>query len=687
MDFLHRTPFFRLVIPLMLGIVVYHYSELSLQVVAVMVVLACLLVAGSFLADRTSAEYKFRWLFGSGIFLFLVAAGLFVCKQFDYEHDFDHQGRKGIFRVEITEAPVQKAKSMKCRVEVQAFNDSVSGWEDASGFALLYLEKDSLSRRLQIGDQLLVAVKFRPAPGQVNPDGFNYRAYLKRQGIAATAYVPGSNRMFLQKDRSFSLRREADGWRRYLLAIYRDAQIKGDEFAVLAALTLGYTDDLQPDIMASYSATGAMHVLSVSGMHVGIIYVVISFLLRSLNKTRRRKLVKALFIIAFLWGYAFLSGLSAAVIRAALMFSFVSAADCFDRKTNIYNTVFASAFFMLLFNPNYLFDVGFQLSYSAVLSIVFFQPILNHFYRPSSKPLRLIWGLLSVSVAAQVGTAAFTLYYFQQFPNYFLLTNMLVIPLSTIVLYLAILLPVIHALPLVGVGVAKLLEWTLLGLNGSVAFIEQLPYSVWHVAFDYRQMIVVVLALCCFSAYYYQRQFASLLVGCVSLLVALLFNLYTLVDTLQSRSLVVYSGQKASHLSFVEGQRNAVFTTDSAELHQLAVASWQKHHLNAPENITGTVLKNDGFMNFEGLRLLILTTDFLRHRQASEPLQLDYLIVVNHLEPCMRDVLGCVHPRKVVVDKTIPEACTNDIRQECAGRGIAFYAVAEQGAFVLKLKD
>jgi competence protein ComEC len=277
-----------------------------------------------------------------------------------------------------------------------------------------------------------------------------------------------------------------------LLDIFRRFGIAGDEFAVLAALTVGYTDALQPDLRASYSATGAMHILSVSGLHVGIVYVVIAFLLGFLDKSVRKKILKAVLIVSFLWIYAFITGLSPSVVRSTLMFTFVAVGAALERKTHIYNTVFMSAFFMLLVNPDFLFDVGFQLSYAAVLSIVFFQRPFSNLLPVNNKLLRWLRDLLTVSVAAQLGTMPFTLYYFHQFPNYFLLTNLVAIPLSTIVIYLAMLLLLVSFVPYLSVGVAFLLKGSLWLLNYLIVWIENLPHALTMISFDFNQQVLII---------------------------------------------------------------------------------------------------------------------------------------------------------------------------------------------------
>lgn len=398
-------------------------------------------------------------------------------------------------------------------------------------------------------------------------------------------------------------------------------------------------------------------------------------------------MLKAILIIAFLWGYAFLSGMSAAVIRAALMFTFVSLGEPFGRKSLMYNTIFASALFMLLINPYYLYDVGFQLSYSAVLSIIFFQPIIGKLYSPKNKVSRWVWSMFTVSLAAQLGTAPFTLYYFQQFPNYFLLTNFLAIPLSGLVIYLALALLATAAVPVVFSVTAWLLKWSLVALNGLIVGIQNLPYSVWHVSFDLYQTVFVFLAIFCFSAYYFNRRFTPLLMGLTAVLVACLFNLSVELQTLTSARLIVYAGQKGTHVSLIDRSKNTIYTTDSVEIQRIAKSYWQNKKLDNPKFVMNDGDVTRAFVSFKGKRILILTNDYLKHKTTERPLKLDYLVIGSHLKPRMDRILECVRPKEVIVDKSVSPWYTNHIRTICQSQGIRFYAIADQGAFCLSMKD
>ncbi|HEY5591748.1 MAG TPA: ComEC/Rec2 family competence protein [Paludibacter sp.] len=686
MDFLQRTPFFRLLLPFIFGIILYQYVELFHWSLFALFVLSICLILLSFLIHTPKRQYQFRWLFGCGIFLFMLTLAYFQSDERDKENVFDHLYQKGIYRVELTAAPIEKAKSYLCKVDVIQYFDSNS-WTPTRGKAILYLQKDSAASDLLFGDRLLVEAEFTAPEKAQNPDGFDYAAYLKRQGVGATCYISSGSWQMTGRNATFSIRREADKCQNYLLNVYRKFKIEGDEFAVLAALTLGYTDDLQPDLRASYSATGAMHILSVSGMHVGVVYVVMAFLLSFLNKNQRQKILKTIFITLFLWAYAFLTGLSPAVVRATLMFSFVAIATCFERKSQIYNTIFMSAFFMLIINPNFLYDVGFQLSYSAVLSIIFFQPIINKLYTPNNKLTHLTWEMFSVSIAAQLGTTPFTLYYFQQFPNYFLITNIVAIPLSSLIIYLAMGLLMVSFVPYLSLAIAFLLKWSLWGLNFVIVSIQNLPYSISHISLDVRQTLVLFLAIFCISGYYFSKKFAPLIVALFSILLTCLFNLQVNYQTLTSKRMIVYAGQKNTHVNFINRNQNYVFSTDSVEAMRIAKPFWQNQKLENPHYLHENNWFSNGFAYFEGSRILILTQDFLIKKTTSTPLEIDYLIIGKGLKPKIEQILECVQPHKIIVDKNISKWYTESIKQACKLRKIGFYSVAEQGAYILNFID
>lgn len=685
MNFLQRTPFFRFLLFLAAGIVLFQFVRLPAVAIAGIASVAGIGLITDFFLIKKDIHYRFRWIFGFATFLILLAAGYTSSLIFEKQHVFNELNDRKIYEVELRSAPVEKERSFMSKVRL--IRKYESGKEKhCSGNAIIYLQKDSAASELIIGDRLLIEAEFQRPDGVQNPGGFDYANYLKRQGINATAYIPAEKWRKNGENIHFNLLRLADRSRNLLLNIYRKFGINGDEFAVLAALTLGYTDALQPDLLKSYSATGATHILSVSGLHVGIVYAVIFFLLGFLSKTRSGRIIRAVIVSLFIWMYAFLTGLSPAVMRAALMITFVAAGTCSDKKSQTVNTVLISAFLLLLLNPNLLFNIGFQLSYSAVLSIVFFQPKISKLLFVKNSFLKKVWDLTAVSIAAQIGTAPFALYYFQQFPNYFLLTNYVAIPISTVIIYLAMALLFLSKVPLLSSAIAYALKWTTWFMNFLIEKIQDIPGSICIIPLNVIQLILCFVVIFSFSAYFINRKFAPLMAGLASILLILGIYNYQKYSSLTSSKLIVFSDNRVPVINFTDGTDNYVYTTDSVQAVKTASSYWKSNLLSKPTYLNDNEWFKDGFVSFGNMRILILKDDFLKFKVAPKPLDVDYLIISNKLKPKMEQILNCIHPEHVIVDKSITAWYANHIREVCLARQINYYSVAEKGAFISHLE-
>lgn len=599
---------------------------------------------------------------------------------------FDFLSQKGIFQIILTGAPVEKANSFQCEVSLRHYFDSLK-CEKAVGDAIVYFQKDSAAAKLLYGDLLMVEAVFNKPDGALNPYGFDYAAYLRRQGIGATAYIAADKWVHAGNNAAFSLRRTADKCRNYLLDIYRKFDIEGQEFAVLAALTLGYTDSLDRETRDIYSGSGAMHVLAVSGLHVGIVYAVFMLLFGRLNRNSLQRLMRTVLAILFLWAYAFIAGLSPSIIRATVMFTFVAAGAALHRKPQTYNTIFMSAFLMLLINPNYLFEIGFQLSYSAVLSIILLTRLFGEKLQAKNKLLNWLWSLLLVSFAAQIGTAPFTIYYFNQFPVYFLLTNLIVIPAASVVIYGAVILFAVSFLPLLPSVIAMFLTYFIRIVNASLNIIYQLPFSQWIVAIEESQIILIFTAIACFISYLSTKKYTPLLFGWVAVFMLCFVGLFIHYQTINSSQMIVYAGIKHTHVSFIEGKNNTVYSGDQSELNRIAKTFWLRKKLGEVQNISEKDWFDDGFVNFKSNNFLILTNDSLKGKTATGVFELDYLIIGGNAKPRIDELLELVSPKQIIVDKTITNWYSESIKNACLERNIAFYSVQEQGAFILSLTD
>ena len=340
------------------------------------------------------------------------------------------------FRVVVSTAAVEKENSWKAEAEVEEINTE-GEWKSATGTIMLYLSKEEFISP-EYGDVLLIKGQPQLVPPPSNPEEFDYRRFLSFKNIY--------HQRFIKKDNAKQIGFAPPGWIDYYALKTRKwadntirQYVSGErEKALASGLVLGITDGLDDELLSAYRATGTLHVLAVSGLHVGILYGIVLLILTPLNKLKKGPWIAAVISIAILWAYAFVTGLSPSVLRAVTMFSFVAIAKPGGHRTNIYNTLAVSAFLILWYDPFFIMSVGFQLSYLAVLVIVYVQPGLYNVWNPANRILDEIWKVSSVSIAAQISTFSLSLFYFHQFPNYFLMSNLVAIPASFVVLVLGL---------------------------------------------------------------------------------------------------------------------------------------------------------------------------------------------------------------------------------------------------------
>lgn len=374
------------------------------------------------------------------------------------------------FELTVMDYPVEKAKTYRY----------------TAGNIYLYLSKDSTRTLPTIGD----VIRVRTTVSRPDSLGtFDYGRYLRRQGIAGQAFARSGDWQIVGRAEKMTLRMRARMLQHRLSQRYRELGIPDAEAGTLSALTLGYREDLELDIKRSFQRAGAAHILAVSGLHTGVIYAVILALItgfgwwKPLYEDTMHRCINSVIIIAIMWVYALLTGLSPSVVRSVLMLTIAQAAYVCYRNPISLNTLAAAAFLILAFRPNDLFSVSFQLSFAAVLAILCLEPLFRTLIPLPSHgwcvaPLRYIRGLITVSLAAQIGTLPFTLYYFGQTCNYFLLTNIVVIPLAFCITVLALATLTIGWIPYVGIGLAYPLKWLTWALNHYTSFIENLPGAV-----------------------------------------------------------------------------------------------------------------------------------------------------------------------------------------------------------------
>ncbi len=683
-DFVLRTPFFRIFLALAGGVLlneIFPFINLFLP----FFVTALLIFIFHFYIQKSEILFKLRWLFGCGVFLFFVGVGLFVAQDFDRNTEFSILDKSGIFELEIKKVPAEKTKSFAIEVTALRFAEDSIHFSPAKGKALLYLAKTEAVETLRVGDKILAATTFSSPKKNTNPEGFDFSEYLRRKGLRATAYVDSLHWQKSREQIGFSIIQLAHDFRKKLLNIYKEQQITGDEFAVLAALTLGYTDEISSELYVSYSNSGALHILSVSGLHVGIVYVIFAFLLSFLDKTSQTRLFKSLIIIALLWAYAIITGLSSSVMRASLMFSIVAFGEIFRYRSRIYNSIFFSAFLLLMVNPNYIFDVSFQLSYLAVLGIVFFHPKIKELLFFKNKFINWSWDLFCVSVAAQLVTFPLGLFYFYKFSNHFLLTNFIAIPISTAIIYLAVLLFVVSPISLLASWVGFALKWLLKAQNESIVFVDRLPFSISQTWISKGDVLLFFVAIACFTLFIMRKRALFLLMSLGSLFCIQVASLMRFYEGTKNKQLIVYEDNKSTTIDFIHPNQHYFFSTDLTRGKMLVEAFWLRNCYENPLLIEKSVNYNDRFFHFKGKRICLITDDYYCRKTTTQKVQLDYLIIGNKTKISIHDIANLFIPKEIILDGSISTYCAEKIKQYCESNGILYHSIAEKGVWIKKM--
>ncbi|GAB5539233.1 MAG: ComEC/Rec2 family competence protein [Salibacteraceae bacterium] len=457
------------------------------------------------------------------------------------------------------------------------------------GRIIVYFEKDSATLSLGHGDTLMLSGWLNEVKGPQNPSEFNYQRYLGFHQVSHQMYVKSGSWKLISQ--GTGVVRAIIDWQKKVLKILTDKGFEDRELAIVSALLVGYKHFLSNDQKISFASAGAMHVLAVSGLHVGIVFLIVTRLLKPIERMRYGNYLAGSMAIMALWLYAAITGFSPSVSRAATMFTFIVVAQHFKRNTDIFNTLASSAFLLLVIDPYLIVEVGFQLSYLAVLGIVILQPRLYALWKPTNWLLDKAWAISTVSIAAQAATFPLGLLYFHQFPTYFLVSNLAVIPAATVILPLGIALISFHWVPLLSDALGTLLYWIVHFLDRFVERIQELPgalisgidISIFETYFIY--MIVATA-----TAFLISRRYAWLIYFLVAVISIEGSNIYEMIQQKKQEAIYVYRVLGHNSIDFVSGNQH-FFMSDDSLLQDFDKLRFHIHHhwwnldLKKPEKV------------------------------------------------------------------------------------------------------
>jgi competence protein ComEC len=562
MYFFSSFPFLRFTPPLIGGILIYIYLQPPLPLYIGLGIICLLYHISDLCWLRWYRYYKLRYISGGVNFLLLVSLGVCLSYNADVrtkDHFFILYKNISSYHGFICETPVEKEKSWKTTVELKHIRTGKK-WIAAAGKILVYLRKQ---KHVPVYGQTMI---FTGRPQEIepplNPGQFDYKQYLHYHGIYHRMFLDSGNYVVCGREH-FPVFNFAADLRIQLMDIIAQQGLTGNEYAVAGALVLGITDQLDPDMVRAYASTGALHVLSVSGLHVGVLYIMLNFIFSFLGKSKRGKIIKGIIILTLIWFYALLTGLSPSVLRSATMFSFIAVGTLINRKGNIYNSIAASAFVLLCIDPYIIMQVGFQLSYLAVLGIVYLYPKIYEKVHCKNYMMDKIWSITAVSLSAQLMTFPLGLLYYHQFPNYFFLSNLVVIPLGSLILYTGIVMLLFSAVPVISAALAALLYYEILWLNKAVVWVESLPMALYEgVSIGITETwLIYIFCGAMLVAWQYRKPkyiFPSLI--CLSALFTMQFTEAN--NCTQQQKLIIYETPGNVAIDAISG-RNHVFISDT----------------------------------------------------------------------------------------------------------------------------
>ncbi|MBA3704335.1 MAG: ComEC family competence protein [Bacteroidetes bacterium] len=698
----NQAPLVRLILPFLTGIIVAVCLPVQFKYVLQFIFVLVLILSAIIIFPKLNISYKNSWWFGLLInsTLFCSSYQLTISKteKLAADHFSKFTDNTTFVYAKLTEPYHEKTNSLKVVMQIIAVKQN-NEWKHSSGKAMVYLKKDTKALQLKYGDELILKANFKEIPPAQNPGEFDYKSFLAFHNIFHQAYLKSNDWTYSGDNSGNPIIKCCISLRNNLLNTFRANHLQGEEFAVGAALLLGYVDQLDADIISSYANTGALHILSVSGLHVAIIYVVFNWLLFFFDKIKYGNIIKAILLILFLWFYAALTGLSPSVLRAAAMFSFIVIAKSFNRHTNIYNTLAASAFLLLTINPYLIMDVGFQLSYIAVLGIVYIYPKIYNWFEIHNSILNQIWAVTVVSIAAQIATFPLGLYYFHQFPNYFLLTNFIVIPVSTLIIYTGIALLALAKVSIAVIYLAQGFSYAVWFLNESVRTIEKWPYSLAQGISITLMETCLIYTLIILLFYYFSKRKSHYLMYALSIAVIILcMQIKEQSQQYQQKKLVIYNIPKTYAIDFISSKRNVLLTDSILAKNESSLLYHIKHYwwnlgLNETKIISENIqTKNlnirNNFILFFNTRILIVSDlTILKKALATslKPLILDYIIISKNPILHIQDVLKTAQTNKIIFDSSNSDYNISKWKNECALLKQSYYSVKDEGALVVDL--
>lgn len=685
-----NIPFLRLLLPFAAGIIAGWNFSLH-WMIAVYFFAAALPLLLFYAAWNEQKKFFYSWLPGSGISLALIGFGILLTwlNQVNHQQQWvGHNYKPGdLVQLRLLEPLSEKQKTYKALAEIISVQQKGKA-KKVKGNIILYFQKDSIPPALDYGNIITLNKPLQEIKNAGNPGGFNYKRYALFNGITHQLFLKKTEYIVLSQKKTCTFWRWMYSTKAYILGTLRK-HIKGEqEISVAEALLIGYRDDLDRDLVQAYSNTGVVHVIAISGLHLGLIYWLLLLLFKPLDKYKRSKWLKSLLVLSLLWIFSLLTGGGASVLRAAIMFTAIAAGNLFNKKGTVYNSMAASAFVLLCYNPFYLWDVGFQLSYAAVLSIVLFMKPIYHWFSFENKLLDKAWQLNAVTLSAQVLTLPLCMYHFHQAPTLFLITNFAAVPLSSLILFGEILLIAVAAVPAMAAPLGYLLTCLLKLMNWFITWVDHFSFAVVDGIQHYPlQTILLYAFIAATGAWLLQQKVNALKWSMGFLCLFFLLQGFSLYKARQQKKLVVYNLSQQTAVDFMLGT-HYLFKGDAVLLQDGFLRNF---HLKPSRILYRTYhspvyspAAKSNYFTINGKKIVFINQSY-HYDSVAVRTRADVVIISKNPRLYITELAKTIDCKLLIFDSSNPKWKIDRWKKDCEQLHLNYFCTSEQGAFVMNL--
>ena len=688
-NFIKQTPALRFLIPIVAGILLQYHFSIGIKVLAMVAATASiLLVTFSFLS--LAKRNALGWIKGLLINLFLIAigAGLSFTKNISNRSAWvgDYINKEAPVIVTLQENISTKEKSFKALATFNAvYNNGVL--QQVEGDILLYFRKDSSMPNVHYGSQVLLTKNVVSIVNSGNPGGFNYARYCSFQDIHYQAFLSDNDFAVLPTKETDWFSNALINIRTNVLKILKTNIKSQNELSIAEALLIGYRDELDRDLVRAYSNTGVVHIIAISGLHLGMIYGLLLFLFKPFNRYKFSKILKPITIIFILWLFSFIAGMAPSILRSAIMFTCIVIADSLGKRSNIYNGLALSALIILIINPFSLWDVGFQLSYSAVLSIVVFSPYVKKWFYFKNKLLKGFWELNAITLSAQILTLPIVLYHFHQFPNLFLFANIFAVPFSGLILYAELLLLIFSGWSNAASIIGKGIEWAVAVLDKFILNIDALPFAVWEsIQISILQAIILFASILGFSYWLIEKKSKAMLIGLFFLMCFIGLRSVDFVNRNQQEKIIVYNVPKHTAFDLVDGRKlffigDSILKEDGFLRNFHIKPSRILHRTTESDSISNITYKNN-FILAKNKSIAVVDSPVF---YAGEKIKVDAVIITKNPKVYIDKLYQAFDCKQYVFDGSNSMWKINKWKQACDSLHLQYHICSLQGAFEINL--